>query len=72
MCDTFLQCSGKNTLKKKIIYYVKEIKILSRFWKDEDVHANDCDFLNVVWNFFEGEKHFKNENNLVKERNITT
>ena len=39
---------------------------------NEDAPANDCDFLNVVWNFFEGEKHFKNENNLVKERNIAT
>ena len=39
---------------------------------NEDAPANDCDFLNVVWNFFEGEKHFKNENNSIKERNIAT
>ena len=37
---------------------------------NEDAPANDCDFLNVVWNFFAVEKkHFKKENDTVCARN---
>ena len=70
MCENVLQ--WKKNFKKKIIYYVKEIIIIPRFWivkltkvkvrsesNDEDVLANDCDFLNVMWIFLQWKNTLK-------------